>query len=339
MRRAVLILVLAAARTAAAEVTVGVQLDAEGEMLANQIGISTDELAAQMKSLIDEAYGASDVDGFLRSFADATAFSMRGLGIDYASDPDSLVVGVGANFAVAASEQVNATERPTAGPAANIAFMAGYNLSSQGAPRWTLFANGFYRTGSTSSLRGGILSAGLHAQYRIANPQRDEGPNTKILRWIGIDLTGGIELTRWNLGIQDDIVTEFGIDGSGGHARVILDSTGTFDLTSTAATVPIEVTTGVRIALLVSVYVGVAADFTAGTGKLSTDLAGTLYAGDGTEIGTSTISGGGDNSASPVAARVLAGTQVNLSHIKLYIQVNGSATPAASLGFGVRGVL
>jgi hypothetical protein len=339
MRRAAVLLALALVRTAEAEVTVGVQLDAEGEMLANQIGVSPADLAMQMQSLIDEAYGASDVDGFLRTFADATAFSMRGLGVDYASDPNSLVVGVGANFAVAASEQVNATERPTAGPAANLAFMAGYNLSSQGAPRWTLFGNGFYRKGSTRSLRGGILSAGLHAQYRVANPQRDDGPNTKILRWIGIDLSAGIELTRWNLGIQDDITTELGIDGPGGHARVIIDSTGTFDLTSTAATVPIELTTGVRIALLVSVYVGVAADFTAGTGKLSADLAGTLYAGDGTVIGTSTVTGGGDNSASPVAARILAGTQVNLSHIKLYIQVNGSATPAASLGFGVRGVL
>ncbi len=338
MRRALALLALLVS-TARAEVTVGVQLNPQGDMLANPLGISPAELASQMQSLIDEAYGASDVDGFLRTFADATAFSMRGLGVDYASDPNSLVVGVGANFAVAASEQVNATERPTAGPAANIAFMAGYNLSSQGAPRWTLFANGFYRKGSTSSLRGGILSAGLHAQYRIANPQRDDGANTKILRWIGIDVTGGVELTRWNLGIEDDIVTEFGIDGSGGHARVILDSTGTFDLTSTAATIPIELTTGVRIALLVSVYVGVAADFTTGTGKLSADLAGTLYAGDGTEIGTSTLGGGGDNRASPVAARVLAGTQVNLSHIKLYIQVNGSATPAASLGFGVRGVL
>jgi hypothetical protein len=339
MRRAVILAILLAASPARAQVTVGVALNAEGDAVATQLGITPAELASQMQGLINDAYGASDVDAFIRSFADATAFSMRGLGVDYASDPESLIVGVGANFAVAAAEQVNATERPTSGLAANIAFMAGLNLSSQGAPRWTVFANGFYRNGSTSSLRGGILSAGLHVQYRLVDPQRDDRATTKALRWIGIDVTSGIELTRWTLGVQDDIVSEFGVEGSNGTGRVILDSTGTFDMRSTAGTIPLEISTGIRIALLVSVYVGAALDFTAGPGRLDANLNGTLYAGDGREIGTSTITGGGDRSASPFAARVLAGAQLNLWKLKFYAQVNGSATPAASVGFGIRGVL
>lgn len=339
MRRAVLLVVLLAAGRADAQVMVGVQLNPEGDAFATRLGITPAELASQMQTLINDAYGASDVDAYIRSFADATAFSMRGLGVDYASDPDSLILGIGANFAVAAAEQVNATERPTSGLAANIAFMAGYNLSGQGAPRWTVFANGFYRNGSTSSLRGGILSAGLHAQYRLVDPQRDDRATTKALRWIGIDVTGGLELTRWSLGVNDDIVTELGIAGASGAGRVILDSTGTFDMRSTAATIPLEITTGVRIALLVSVYVGGALDFTAGSGTLDANLGGTLYAGDGTMIGASTITGGGARSASPFAARVLAGAQLNVWKLKLYAQVNGSATPAASVGFGIRGVL
>src|SRR5689334_19239846 len=96
-----------------AQVAVGVQLDADGDALAQQLGITSADLAAQMRTAIDNAYDASNVNGFLRSFADATAFSMRGLGVDYASNPRSLVLGVGANLAVAASEQVEATERPT----------------------------------------------------------------------------------------------------------------------------------------------------------------------------------------------------------------------------------
>jgi hypothetical protein len=339
MRRAVLLAILFAASSAHAQVTVGVQLNPDGDALATRLGITPAELASQMQGLINDVYGASDVNAFIRSFADATAFSMRGLGVDYASDPESLIVGVGANFAVAAAEQVNASERPTSGLAANIAFMAGLNLASQGAPRWTVFANGFYRNGSTSSLRGGILSAGLHVQYRLVDPQRDDRATTKALRWTGIDLTGGVEVTRWSLGVDDDIVSEFGVEGSNATGRVILDATGTFDLRSTAATIPVEISTGVRIALLVSVYIGGALDFTAGTGRLDANLGGTLYAGDGTVIGTSTIAGGGERSASPFAARVLAGAQLNVWKLKLYAQVNGSATPAASVGFGIRGVL
>lgn len=339
MRRAIVLVILLIASRAHAQVTVGVQLNPEGEQLATRLGVTPAELAMRMQDAINDVYGATNVDGFIRSFADASAFSARGLGVDYASDVNSLILGVGVNFAVAASEQVNMVERPTAGLAANIAFMAGLNLASQGAPRWTLFGNGFYRTGSTTSLRGGITSAGLHAQYRVVDPQPENGAATKALRWIGIDVTGGIEYTRWNLGIEDEIVTEFGVDGTMGSARLILDSTGTFDLTSTAFTIPVEVSTGIRIAMLVSVYIGAAVDLTAGTGKLAADLTGTLFASDGREVGTSTIAGGGDGNASPLAARVLAGAQLNLWKLKVYAQVNGSVPAAASVGFGIRGVL
>jgi hypothetical protein len=345
MRRAVVVasfafaLAAGLARPAAAQIAVSVALNAEGDALAQQLGITPADLAMRMQSAINEAYGATNVSGFIRSFADATAFSMRGLGVDYASDPNSLILGVGVNFAVAASEQVNATERPTAGLAPNIGFMAGLNLASQGAPRWTIFGNGFYRKGSTEDLRGGILSAGLHVQYRLMNPQQDVSIETKALRWTGIDLTGGLELTRWTLGVDDQIITEFGVAGSTGNANLVLDSTGTFDLSSTAVTVPVEISTGVRIALLVSIYVGAALDFTAGQGSLDTNLNGTLFTSDGRPIGTTTITGGGDESASPFAARILAGVQLNLWKLKIYAQVNGSSTPAASVGFGIRGVL
>jgi hypothetical protein len=203
-----------------------------------------------------------------------------------------------------------------------------------------LFGNGFYRRAGTQSLDGGITSFGLHAQYRIANPQLDEGAATTLLRWTGIDLTGGLEFTRWSLGIEDTIETSFQVDGSAGSTSLALSEQGTYDLSSTAMTVPIEVTTGIRIALLVSVYVGAGVDFTAGTGKLEANLSGTMRTQDGRDIGTTTITGGGDASASPFAARVLAGVQLNLWKIKVYSQVNAAATPAAaSVGFGIRGVL
>jgi hypothetical protein len=339
MRSAVAVIVLLFALPARAQVAVGVQLNAEGEALASQLGVTSQDLASRIQTRVNDAYGATNVDGFLRSFADATAFAMRGLGVDYASDPQSLILGVGINFAVAASDQINSDERPTAGLAANIAFMAGYNLASQGAPRWTLFANGFYREASTDSLEGGLTSVGLHAQYRLLDPQVDDSAATKLLRWGGIDITGGLEFTRWSLGIEDTIETDFTVEGSSGSAGVVLTSTGRFDLTSTATSIPIEITTSLRIALLLSIYVGGGIDFTAGTGKLDANLDGTMRTTDDRDIGTTTITGGGDNSASPIAARVLAGAQLNLWKLKVYAQVNASATPAASLGVGVRGVL
>jgi hypothetical protein len=340
MRRTVMVLILIAVSAHAhAQIAVDVQLNAQGQQLAQQLGITQAELASRMQNAINVAYGATNVDGFIRSFADATAFSMRGLGVDYASDPNSLILGIGANFAVAASEDVSASDRPTAGLAANIAFMAGLNLASQGAPRWTVFANGFYRNAATDDLRGGLLSGGLHVQYRLIDPQRDRGAVTTALRWGGVDITGGIELTRWTLGIDDDISTDFGVTGTSGSANLTLDSTGTFDLRASTVSIPVEVSTSIRIALLLSVYIGAAVDITAGTGKLDTNLDGTLTTSDNRDVGTATITGGGQEDASPLAGRILAGAQLNLWKLRLYLQLNGSTTPAANVGFGVRGVL
>lgn len=325
------------ASRADAQIVVNVDLNAEGQALASQLGVSEAELASRIQTRINEAYDTNNIDGFLRSFTDATAFSMRGLGVDYVSMPKNLILGVGVNFAIAASGDFNAEERPTAGLAPNIGFMAGLNLSEYGSPRWTLFGNGFYRNGSTKSLRGGIFSAGLHAQYRLVLPQEDAGAAT-VLRWTGIDITSGFELTRWSLGVDDDIQTNFAVDGSSGSAMLVLDSTGTFDVRSTAMTIPVEVTTGMRIALLVSLYVGAGVDFTASTGKLTTSLNGNILTEDARNVGTMTMTGNGDNTGSPVTGRILAGVQLNLWKLKVYTQVNAGPN-AASVGAGIRGVL
>lgn len=338
MVRALIVLLLLSS-AAHAQVAVDVTLNADGQALANQLGITPQDLATQIQDQVNAAYDANNVDGFIRSFADATGFSTRGLGVDYVSMPSNLILGIGANFAVAASGDFNGAQRPTSGLAANIGFMAGYNLANQGAPRWTVFANGFYRNASLNSLRGGIATAGLHAQYRLIQPQQDAGVTTQALRWIGLDLTSGLEFTRWSLGVDRDITTDFSVDGTNGSEALTLQSTGTFDLSSTALTLPVEVTTGIRIALLVSVYVGAGVDFTASSGSLTTNLTGTLLTSDQKNIGTTTLTGGGSNSGSPVAERVLAGAQLNLWKLKVYVQLNASATPAASLGAGIRGVL
>ncbi len=337
MLRVVLVLLIVSSGVAEAQIVVNVDLNAEGQALASQLGVTEAELAMRIQTRINDAYDTNNVDGFLRSFTDATAFSMRGLGVDYVSMPKNLILGVGANFAVAASGDFNAEERPTAGLAPNIGFMAGLNLSEYGSPRWTLFANGFYRTGSTESLRGGITSAGLHAQYRVILPQEDAGA-AKVLRWTGVDVTSGLEFTRWSLGVDDDIRTNFAVDGSSGSAMLVLDSTGTFDVRSTAMTIPVEVTTGMRIALLVSVYVGGAVDLTASTGKLTTSLNGNLLTDDMRSVGTATMTGNGDNTGTPFSGRILAGVQLNLWKLKVYTQVNASPN-AANVGAGIRGVL
>jgi hypothetical protein len=335
MLRAITLLALLGS-VARADSRVDVMLNAEGMQLAQQLGVSPQDLAMQIKTRVDEVYQTSNVDGFLRSFADATSFSARGIGVDYGSTPRGFLAGFAVNVAAAGNPDIRDGDVPTAGLAANLSVMLGLNLAEWQHERWTLFANGFYRNGATERLDGGILTFGAHAQVKLAMPTESGGAGTAV-RWTGLALTGGLEFTRWNLGSGGETMsTDFDVGGGGGSANVTLDSIGRFDLTSTALTVPLELSTGLRIALLVTAYGGVGVDFTAGKSEVDASLTGQMRTSDNRDIGDVAIASTGSNSGSPASGRLFAGVQVNLWKLKVFAQANASAQPAASVGFGIR---
>lgn len=336
MRSLALALCLAATAVARAETTVTVQLSPEGEQLAQQIGASPAELVALVRARVDDVYATADIDEFLEAFTDATSFSARGIGADYGSTPQSFIVGVGANIAAAGDSDIRSDERPTAGLAANVAVMAGLNLSEWGHPRWTVYANGFYRNAAMERLEGDILTLGAHVQYNVFPPAESGGTGT-MMRWIGVSVTSGVELTKWKLGAgEEPLTTDFVITGSSGEATLVMTSTGRLDLTSTSVTVPIEVTTGIRIALLATLYIGAAVDVTAGSSQVDASLSGMVRSTDGRDIGTVVIAGTDENNGNPLTGRIIAGVQANLWKLKLFAQVNASQVPSASIAFGLR---
>lgn len=321
---------------AVAESSVTVALSPEGMALANQLGITPQDLESQIKSGVDDAYSTSNVDGFLRSFSDATSFSARGIGVDYASTPTGFLAGLAINFAAAGSADIRDGESPTAGFAANFAVLLGMNLAKWNYPRWTIFANGFYQSADTDELSGNILSLGGHAQVRLFMPTKSSGGGAAV-RWLGVSLTSGFEFTRWKLGIAGDTVsTDLPVSGSGGSANLSLDQMGQFDLKTTAITVPFEASTGFRLALLLSVYGGVGIDITGGKSTVDANLDGTMTAPGGTNAGTVQIVENGSNSGSPATGRVFVGAQLNLWKLKFFLQANAAQTPAASVAFGLR---
>jgi hypothetical protein len=335
MLRAVLVLTLLPS-LAVADSQVTVTLSAEGMALANQLGITPADLEAQIGAGVDDAYNTGNVESFLRSFSDATSFSARGIGVDYASTPVGFLAGLAVNVAAAGNGSISEDEAPTAGVAANFALMLGMNLSKWEYPKWTIFANGFYQSAKTDELDGNILSLGGHVQYRLIEPTKHGGGGSAV-RWLGISLTSGFEFTKWTLGTSgESLDTELDVGSGGEMATLNLTQTGRFDLKTTAITVPFEASTGVRIALLLSLYGGVGIDVTGGTSTLDTNLDGTLTTQDNTNVGTVQVVADGSNSGSPATGRVFAGAQLNLWKFKFFVQANASQTPAASIALGFR---
>ena len=160
--------VCACVATARADVTVDVKLTPQGEALAKQLGVSTGELAARMRDRIDAVLGTSSSS--LQAFSDAAVLSSHGLGVDYVSAPESLIVGVAAN---AASATGNVPTQFGDGLAANVAVMAGMNLSPWRLPRWTVYGSGFYRSETIDGIDGRIANGAAHVQYALVLPGPD----------------------------------------------------------------------------------------------------------------------------------------------------------------------
>lgn len=330
----VLLLSVGAAR---ADTTVTVTLSNEGNQVAQAMGISPTELAMQVKGKIDEAYQTARINSFLKEFTNATSFSQRGIGVDYSSAPKGFMAGIAANLAIAGNPDIHDKEHITGGLAANFSIMLGMNLSEWDHKKWTVFANGFYQEASLGDLEGSITSAGAHVQYNLLEPAASGGAGT-VARWLGLSVTSGIEYTRWNFGTGGtQLSTPFDLSGGGMTVPVKFDSTGRFDLHSNALTVPIEVSTGLRIALISTIFVGAGIDLTPG-GKSTIDagLTGNVHTDDNRDLGSVTITGDGDSKGSPGQFRVLAGGQVNLWKLKIFVQANVSQAPAASVALGLK---
>lgn len=320
--------------------SVQVTLTPQGEALAAAAGTTPQMLANDIRKEVEKAFQTADVDGFLRAFSDATAFSQRGLAVDYVSVPSSFIIGFGANVSAASADEIDNVDSPTAGAAINLGLMLGANLAGWNLPRWTVFGNAFYNAASTDRLSGNLTSLGAHAQVKLIKPAEDKG-YARAFRWTGLDATSGIEYTRWSLKAADGLENDFAAGGALAEYDLTMTSSGTFNLKSNAITIPIEATTGFRVLGLLSIYGGGGIDLTYGESKVDAELVGNVKTDDSTEtpVGAAVVTANGNNTGSPAALRALLGVQVNLWKLKIFTQGNLSQTPAASVSFGVRLVL
>lgn len=330
---------------ARADSDVTVTLTPDGEAFAGQNGDTPAELEAKLETKIAEIYNAARVDEYLRAFSNATSFSNRGIGVDYASNGSSLTFGIAGNVALSATDldfNQDQNEYPVAGVAPNLTLMAGLNFGRWKLPQLTVFANGFYRKASVAQLDGSITNLGAHAQYKLFGST--QGKKSLVLKWGGLDLTGGVEWTRWSLGIGDQLTSTFDVAGDANQPiTATADSTGRFDLTSSAFVIPFEATTSLRFLYVLSVFGGVGFDIQTGssTADASLDSELTIPANGGgtTVLGNASVTADGEAGPSAGRLRFLGGLQLNVWKAKLFVQGNLIPTDTASVAFGLRVVL
>jgi hypothetical protein len=322
---------------------VTITFNAQGEQLARDLGFDVEGFRQRARDRIAGALQLSEVQRFLRSFANATSFSNRGIGADYASNSERLIVGVASNLAVSADlGDDSGNEVPTVGVAANVTLMAGLNLRRWKRPELTVYANVFHRSADSGQLRGAITNVGLHGQYKFFTPTI--GLKRLLVQWGGVDVTAGLELARWSLGLRGELTSDFEIEAEqpGTSSTVTAALRGRFDVGSTTVSAPIEVTTNLRLLYIASLYLGLGLDLQAGHATIGAATSGTLSAtrpdvvpgaGMVETIGEVSVAAEGSNRPSIAGYHLLLGAQINLWRLKVFTQA--SVQPSNELNLAV----
>ncbi len=320
-------LVPAAAR---ADATVTVNLNDNGRALAQDLGDNPAEVIQRVTDRVNALYQLENLHGFLTAIGDANAAANRGLGVDYAAQPGEIVFGA-VGSAIGAGGPTFGASTIAAGDIYNFGLFAGVSLARWGVPV-TVFANGYYETVTIEQLSGHLTTFGIHAQWR-ALPSVGKGD----VRWVGLDVTSGLEYAHDAVGANAPLVQKFTVQGNtaGASRNLTLTSIGTLSLVASTVAIPVIVSTGVRLSG-VDVYVGAGVDFTSGSTTLTSGLTGDLSTtSDMVPLGTVAITASDSVKSSPAVLRALAGVQLDVWHIHVYLQGDASQT-ASSASFGIR---
>ncbi|MEO8845149.1 MAG: hypothetical protein ABI591_24735 [Kofleriaceae bacterium] len=327
------VLALASATAARADSSVVVTLTPDAQQLADYLHLTIPQLVQNAEDKINALFQTANLPSLLTAFASTTAIADRGLGVDYAVKTNQLMVGAVANGAIATDASLASADHVVGGFVFNFAVMAGANLGRWGAPRWTVFVNGFYAQAGYHDLEGHLTTGGAHVQYHAL-----DGTSAGAVRWLGVDVTSGLELARWTISTQRDALSiNFKVANPQGDSEYLTYvAMGKMNVEANSLTVPLEVTTGVRFGGVLAVYAGGGLDLTSATATIDVDLQGQLLLrSDKTYLGDAHITSTGQASPGSVTAHALAGLQVDVPHANVYVQ--GIVTPAdEGVAFGLR---
>jgi len=334
------------ARLAQAQVTITPGPDAAA--FASSIGMTPEQLTSQITTMVDGLFQVTNVTSFLRDFQNAQSFSSKGLGVDYASE--ATLVEAGATFSVASNVDKaykpsgSYTDPPISGGGANFSLMGGLGLGLVGLDPLMVFGNWFKGSASLGQLDGNYQNWGLHGQLRLLGPSRGMSATKFLIRWGGIAITSGVDYAHVQLSSKRSISSTFNV-AQGAPVTVTSAGSLAFTLDQTTWSVPLEITTSLRLLSLVTIYGGLGLDFQLGGGSdlhilmsgasLSGKVAGTTYS----NLGTASVQADGHVSPSAARMREIFGVQLGIMDvIRIFAQVNTTASSPmlTSLAMGLR---
>jgi hypothetical protein len=278
--------------------------------------------------------------------ADATGFAMKGQTSDYAENFNYFVLKP--SFGVGVRGDMNDAQSAD-GFGLGGALTVGLNLNLLPVEKigpvelkkldlFISFMNyNVDQNQDKSSFKGELSSFAILGRYRIMDG-KDILPGY-MLEWGGLHLHTGFQRNKMAMKLTQGFDgTTVDVDTGSGTGSVSLDGvSATFDLDSTVTSIPVEVSTYLRMLYVFTLYGGLGFDYTIGKSDIGVTANGSVN--DGTSGYGATIDAdeSGDGKAKATNFRSFAGIQFNVPFVRVYAQMNkGLGSDLVGANFGIK---
>lgn len=279
----------------------------------------------------------ADQSTYLKGMSNASVFSVKGNGTDYANDIDLFIFGVGIgagldvgdnSFGDLVSGDVDGNQ--IRGVSIAPSLMLGVNMGIFNLPKWgsfdpnqvKLMANFFtMNLGSFGDdLDGKVTNFGLHARYKVVGP-KDFVPR-RMVRWTGVDVTTGLEYNSLELKYTQTFQETYADDSNTFEAEI--DGTVVAGADVSTTSIPLTVSTGMQLGYVLSLYTGLGLDLNLGSATSLANVDAVIRQSGGPIEGTGTLDLGDKDGPSTFLTRGFIGLQFNFPIVKIYTQLDRS---------------
>lgn len=303
------------------------------------------QLTTEVESFINADLPEVSIGDYGTGIANSQGFAYRGLSSDYSDAFDYFMLRAGAGFAV--EGDLDAPENAS-GVGVGAAATVGLNLDllpiDKVGPieleKLDLFIT-FMNYSPDQDLedtqfKGDISAFGFMARYQIVDAI-DIVPGN-LFKWGGVFIHTGIQRSS----VEADVTQSFPneeITTDSGQTATLNNTSANFTFETSNTTIPIEVSTYLRMAWALTLFTGAGFDLVSGSTDVSLNASGTAT-GNGATSGYSAVitadeSASGD--ADSTNFRAFLGGQLNLPFFRLYAQFNkGLGNDNLGLHFGAK---
>ncbi len=296
---------------------------------------------------INSEFKVPEMGSFLKAMSDAQVLATKGQGVSYATEHSVFVVGGGLGIGLSNGTAIGKTSGglPPIGLGAQGSAMVGISLSRVPLPalgpldlkRVTLFANylGYTNDGLVDSLTINTNMVGFHLQYKLIEAKNLGGIG--ILNWGGIAITSGIDIASNTLRYK--IGQSISTDVSGSTVSWTPNSSSALELKASVVSIPIEVSTSVRLLYVLSLFGGLGIDLNMGKAEIAANLNGNISstgAVNNPNAGSASLNITENQGPNFGHLRFFAGPQLNLVPLKntnlLSIYAQGNVSTGGNYG-------